>query len=124
MTAISFRPLGDCNHLGSFTSEFDIGNAGMTKDINHEIGEDELSSEETRTHPVTGATMRRDVRNLTLEYRGLSEEVDMPGWYADDDVDGSDGVHTGKDMRVSDAALKRMKEQLGEPITRTRRGRG
>lgn len=95
----------------------------MTKDINHEIGEDELGSQETRTHPVTGATMRRGVRKLTLEYRGLSEEVDMPGWYADDDDDDSDSIHNGKDMRVSDAALKRMKERLGEPTTRTRRGR-
>lgn len=94
----------------------------MTKDINHEIDEAELSSGETRIHPVTGATLRRGVRKQTLEYKGLSEDVDMPGWYADDDD--SDSVHTGKDMRVSDAALKRMKEQLGEPISRTRRGRG
>lgn len=79
----------------------------MTKEINHEIGENVLSSEETRTHPVTGATLRLGVRKLTLEYRGLSEEVDMPGWYADDDDDSSDSVHTGKDMRVSVEANER-----------------
>ena len=33
--------------------------------------------------PATGAKLHRDVRPLTLTYRGQSITVDMPGWYGD-----------------------------------------
>jgi HTH-type transcriptional regulator / antitoxin MqsA len=65
--------------------------------------------------PGTGAPLRRDVRPLTLTYKGESITVDMPGWYGDRQVE---GVHTGDDMKVSDRALNRLKartEGLLEP---------
>jgi HTH-type transcriptional regulator/antitoxin MqsA len=65
--------------------------------------------------PKTGAPMHRGVRPLTLNYKGQSITIDMPGWYAD----GSDeGIHNGIDLKISDRALNRLKaraEGLLEP---------
>src|SRR5271165_7618467 len=69
-------------------------------------------------HPVdpeTGAPLRRDVRPLTLTYKGESITFDMPGWYGDRP---DDGVFDPADMKVSDRALNRLKsrtEGLLEP---------
>ena len=76
--------------------------------------------------PETGAPLHRDVRPLTLTYKGESITVDMPGWYGDQP---HEGVHTGDDMKVSDRALNRLKaraEGLPEPeeIRRIRRKLG
>jgi len=65
--------------------------------------------------PETGAPLRRDVRPLTLAYRGASVTVDMPGWYGDKP---DEGVFEPQDMKVSDRALNRLKaraEGLLEP---------
>ncbi len=59
--------------------------------------------------PETGLSMERGIRSLTITYKGLSMTVDMPGWYRE----GSDeGVHSGIDMQVSDAALKQLKIEV------------
>lgn len=50
--------------------------------------------------------MVRDIRPMTLTYKGQSTTIDMPGWYC---RESSESVHTGEDMKVSDAALKRFK---------------
>jgi HTH-type transcriptional regulator/antitoxin MqsA len=65
--------------------------------------------------PNTGTQMRRDVRPLTLTYKGKSVTVDMPGWYCSSC---SESIHTGMDMKVSDRALNLLKarmENLTEP---------
>ena len=62
-----------------------------------------------RICPETGAVMQRGVRPMTLAYKGRSIVIDMPGWYADDDV--TDSIHSGEDMKVSDRALHRLKAQ-------------
>jgi HTH-type transcriptional regulator / antitoxin MqsA len=79
-----------------------------------------------RIHPETGAPLRRDVRPLTLTYKGHSITVDMPGWYGDHP---DDGVFDGEDMKISDRALHRLKaraEGLLEPeeIRRVRKRLG
>jgi HTH-type transcriptional regulator/antitoxin MqsA len=56
--------------------------------------------------PKTGASMRRDVRLMTLEYKGASLTFDMPGWYCETS---DESIHTGDDMKVSDRALNRLK---------------
>jgi HTH-type transcriptional regulator / antitoxin MqsA len=66
--------------------------------------------------------MRRDVRPMTLEYKGFSTTVDMPGWYSDTS---DESLHTGVDMRVSDRGLNRLKAMaeglpLPEEIKRIR----
>jgi len=53
--------------------------------------------------------MVREVRPMTIEYKGHSLEVDMPGWYCEHC---GEGVHSGKDMVVSDRALNRLKAEV------------
>ncbi len=56
--------------------------------------------------PKTGAPMRRGVRPMTLTYKGESITFDLPGWYCDEC---EESIHTGKDMKVSDRRLNRLK---------------
>jgi HTH-type transcriptional regulator / antitoxin MqsA len=65
--------------------------------------------------PETGAKLRRDVRPLTLTYKGTSITFAMPGWYGERP---DEGVFDPEDMKVSDRALNRLKaraEGLLEP---------
>lgn len=65
--------------------------------------------------PETGAPLHRDVRPLTLTYKGESMTVDMPGWYGGHP---DEGVFDPADMKVSDRALNGLKaraEGLLEP---------
>ncbi|MBI4966219.1 MAG: type II toxin-antitoxin system MqsA family antitoxin [Desulfomonile tiedjei] len=56
--------------------------------------------------PKTGAPMQRGVRPMTLTYKEESITFGMPGWYCDEC---EESIHTGKDMRVSDRILNRLK---------------
>jgi HTH-type transcriptional regulator/antitoxin MqsA len=56
--------------------------------------------------PLSGKPMVRGVRSVTIKYKDRSETIEMPGWYGDD---AEDGVHTGEDMKVSDAALLKLR---------------
>ena len=59
--------------------------------------------------------MHRDVRPMTLAYKGKSLTFDMPGWYCDQS---EESIHTGEDMKVSDRMsnlLKARSEGLLEP---------
>src|SRR5208283_3121550 len=65
--------------------------------------------------PETGASMRRDVRPMTLTYKGESITFDQPGWYCDQS---DEGILVGKDLKISDQMLNRLKarsEGLLEP---------
>jgi HTH-type transcriptional regulator / antitoxin MqsA len=59
--------------------------------------------------PETGAPLHRDVRPLTLTYKGESITFDMPGWYGEHP---DEGVFDPADMKVSDQALKRLKARI------------
>lgn len=74
--------------------------------------------------PKTGAPMDRDVRPITLTYKGESITFDMPGWYC---CQSEESIHTGADLKVSDRMLNRLKalvEGLLDPqeIKRIRKG--
>lgn len=56
--------------------------------------------------PETGKPMVRDTRPMTITYKGQSSTVAMPGWYCNES---DESIHTGEDMKVSDAALKALK---------------
>ncbi len=76
--------------------------------------------------PATGAPMHRDVRPMTLSYKGETMTFAMPGWYCDAS---GESIHTGRDMKVSDRVLNRLRsraEGLPEPdeIRRIRRKLG
>jgi HTH-type transcriptional regulator/antitoxin MqsA len=54
----------------------------------------------------TGVPRRRDMRSMTLTYKGESITFDMPGWYCDLS---DESTHSGVDMRLSDRMLNRLK---------------
>ena len=65
--------------------------------------------------PETGAPLHRDVRPMTITYKGESVIVDMPGWYGEGP---DEGIFEPEDMKVSDRALNLLKartEGLLEP---------
>ncbi len=68
-----------------------------------------VSVETTRLHPVTGTTLVRGARRVTLGFRGQTATIDLPGWYPADDPTAEQGLHDAKDMQVSDRAINTMK---------------
>jgi HTH-type transcriptional regulator/antitoxin MqsA len=69
----------------------------------------------TMSSPETGETLTRAVRPFTVEYKGESVTVDLPGYCPDG---AGEGVHVGKDMSAVDEALRSLKEKLdGVPAT-------
>lgn len=70
---------------------------------------DQSKPEIARTCHECGAAMIRGVKPMTLRYKGLSATVEMPGWYC---VGCAEGVHSGKDMDVSDRQLNLLKAQV------------
>ena len=73
--------------------------------------------------PETGALMHRDVRPMTITYKGESLTFDMPGWYCEQS---EESIHTGEDMKVSDRMLNRLKARserllIPEEIRRIRK---
>jgi hypothetical protein len=70
--------------------------------------------EEIITSCETGEELHRDVRPMTLSYRGESITVDMPGWYS---ADGETSEHSQEDMKYSDQALNTLKARVeGLPL--------
>ena len=65
---------------------------------------------ETRTHPVTGQQLKRDVRPVTVRYQGIERTVLLPGWYPANKK--GDSIHVGNDMEATDRALREMKAEL------------
>jgi HTH-type transcriptional regulator / antitoxin MqsA len=59
--------------------------------------------------PETGKPMVRDMRPLEISYKGQSTTIDMPGWYCHES---GESIHTGEDMKVSDAALKELRLEV------------
>ena len=56
--------------------------------------------------PATGQPMVRDKRPMKLRYKDEAVTIKMPGWYC---TASNESVHTGEDMKVSDAALRKLK---------------
>lgn len=66
---------------------------------------------EKRICQETGEEMTRGIKLITLKYEGFAEEVEMPGWYT---ADKEHGIHNSDDMKVSNAALLRLKAKTKE----------
>ena len=59
--------------------------------------------------------MLRDIRPMSITFKGHEATFGLPGWYCDASDEPS---HTGEEMKVSDRALSRLKAQaegLPEP---------
>ncbi len=66
-----------------------------------------MNPENSPTCHECGGVMTRDVRPMTITYKGLSATFDMPGWYCEC----GERVIDGRDMDVSDRQLNRLKAQ-------------
>lgn len=64
--------------------------------------------------PISGAPMVRDIRPMTLAYRGHSVTFDMPGWYCDES---GESTHSGEDMKISDKHLNLLKARAEKRLT-------
>jgi HTH-type transcriptional regulator/antitoxin MqsA len=64
--------------------------------------------------PETGKPMVRDTRPMTFTYKGQSTTIDMPGWYC---AESGESIHTGEDMKVSDAAMTALKIKVENLLT-------
>lgn len=73
---------------------------------------------DTRLHPETGDTLRRDVRPMTVAYASHSRTIMVPGWYPDGD---GDALHNGDDLVVVDAALADMRAAYAADLRKLRK---
>jgi len=73
---------------------------------------------ETRIHPETGKTLTRDARTLLVQYGSLSREVEVPGWYPDDD---GDAVHSGVDLKAADQAYAELRDEYSAHVREVRK---
>lgn len=73
---------------------------------------------ETRIHPETGRTLRRDVRPQVVTFGSMRRTVNVPGWYPDDD---SDSIHTGAELAESDRVFQELKAAYAAHVRRVRK---
>ncbi len=64
---------------------------------------------ETMVSPETGELLSRGVRPFVVTYKDKSVTVQLPGYYSEQ---GDEGIHVGADMAVTDAALRKLKEDM------------
>jgi HTH-type transcriptional regulator/antitoxin MqsA len=73
---------------------------------------------ETRVHPETGKRLTRQTRREIVAFGPLKREVEVQGWYPDDD---SDSLHTGADLRQANAAYKELRAAYPEHVKQIRK---
>lgn len=73
---------------------------------------------ESRIHPETGKTLKRDVRPMLIQYGSLSREVPLPGWYADPDDDNS--IHSGADLKAADEGFAELRAAYAAHVRKVR----
>lgn len=65
-----------------------------------------------KLYPVTGEILVRDNRYRAFNYHGMTEYINMPGWYSNNGT--GDAMHCSEDLKVSNAAIARMKKKERE----------
>lgn len=73
---------------------------------------------DTRIHPVTGQVLTRQVRLQTVSFGSLSAEVDVPGWYPEDD---SDSIHAGRDLDKKEEVFQELRQAYGKRVRKIRK---
>lgn len=76
---------------------------------------------QTRFHPKTGDVLRRDARMQTLSVGSLSREVEVPGWYPEDD---GDSIHSGAELQAIDQAYLELRAAYAARVKAVRRKLG
>lgn len=65
--------------------------------------------------PETGTILKRGVRKTSITYKGRTATFMMGGWYPPHGVK-AESIHSGVDMKASDAALARLKAEVGDTL--------
>ena len=73
---------------------------------------------ETRIHLVTGQVLSRQIRMQTVAFGSLSMEVEVPGWYPEDD---SDSIHSGRNLEEKEEAFQELREAYGKRVRQIRK---
>lgn len=73
---------------------------------------------DTRIHPVTGKELTRGVQVQVVSFGILTAEVDVPGWYPDDD---SDSIHSGADLETKETVFMALRKKYGDRVRETRK---
>ncbi|MCY7340232.1 MAG: type II toxin-antitoxin system MqsA family antitoxin [Sphingomonas bacterium] len=73
---------------------------------------------ETRIDPETGKTLTRDVRTMVIQYGSLAREVEVPGWYPNDD---GDAIHSGADLKAADEAYAELRGEYAAHVRDVRK---
>jgi len=71
-----------------------------------------------RIHPVTGQALSRQVRMQTVTFGSLSKEVEVPGWYPEDD---SDSIHSGRDLEKKEEVFQELRQAYGQRVRKIRK---
>lgn len=74
-----------------------------------------------RIHPLTGALLSRDVRAQTVCVGSLSREVEVPGWYPEDD---GDSIHSGAELQALDQAYIELRTAYAARVKAVRKKLG
>lgn len=69
---------------------------------------------EVMLHPETGEKLTRNTFPRTISYKGLSEAIDMPGWYTQN---GDDAIFTKEDLQIYDKTMKTLKSQYNNLVS-------
>jgi HTH-type transcriptional regulator/antitoxin MqsA len=80
-----------------------------------------LKVTQTRIHPETGQVLRRANRLQAVSVGSLSREVEVPGWYPDDD---SDSIHSGADLQALDQAYLELRAAYAARVKTVRKKLG
>ena len=76
---------------------------------------------QTRLHPKTGDVLRRDARMQTLSVGSLSREVEVQGWYPEDD---GDSIHSGAELQAIDQAYLELRAAYAARVKAVRKKLG
>ena len=76
---------------------------------------------QTRIHPKTGEVLRRDARMQTLSVGSLSREVEVLGWYPEDD---GDSIHSGAELQAIDQAYLELRAAYAARVKAVRKKLG
>ena len=73
---------------------------------------------DTRIHPETGKRLTRQTRKKIVSFGPLKREVEVPGWYPDDD---SDSLHSGADLGQANEAFKELRAAYPDHVKQIRK---
>ena len=76
---------------------------------------------QTRIHPKTGEVLCRDTRLQTLSVGSLSREVEVPGWYPEDN---GDSIHSGAELQAIDQAYLELRAAYAARVKAVRKKLG